>query len=131
MRDREITRFGKELRKHRIDREEKLKDMAEKLGVSAGYLSAIETGAKRAPDDLVNKVVVLLGIDQDEAQRMRRLAAESAPRVQIKLTGAGSFNRQVSAAFARLVETGEDNTVNRAKLKQIWKIIQDGQEEGN
>ena len=42
-----LTALGRFLRKIRIDRNELLKDMADKLEVSASFLSAVENG-KRA-----------------------------------------------------------------------------------
>ena len=36
-----LTKFGKELRKIRIEHDEILKDMADKLNVTAAYLSAV------------------------------------------------------------------------------------------
>ncbi len=48
------TQLGKELKKLRIDLGITLGDMAEAIGKSASFLSAVETGRKRAPDDLLN-----------------------------------------------------------------------------
>ena len=47
-----ITRFGKELRKIRIDHGEILKDMAEKLQVTPSFLSSVEVGKKKCSDGL-------------------------------------------------------------------------------
>ena len=49
-----VTSFGKALRKLRIDRGMVLKNMADMLGVSSAYLSAIELGKRAIPDSLVN-----------------------------------------------------------------------------
>ena len=48
-----ITPFGKYLRKLRIDHDEKLKDMAAKLGVTGSYLSAVEIGKRDSTLKLV------------------------------------------------------------------------------
>lgn len=45
-----LTRLGKELRKIRLDRDELMKDMARKLGVTVAYLSAVENGTRKFPD---------------------------------------------------------------------------------
>lgn len=42
-----LTKFGKELRKIRIENDEILKDMADKLNVTAAYLSAVEMVIER------------------------------------------------------------------------------------
>ena len=51
-----LTQFGKELRHIRLDRDEKLKDMAEKLGVTVSYLSAVENGKRNIPDNWIEMI---------------------------------------------------------------------------
>lgn len=50
------TRLGKLLRKTRVDSDEKLVDMARRIGVSASYVSSIEIGRKRPSGALVDKI---------------------------------------------------------------------------
>lgn len=52
------TDFGKFCRKLRIDHEERLKDMADKLGVTSSYLSAIEKGSRRIPSDWAEQLAI-------------------------------------------------------------------------
>ena len=44
-----LTSIGKFLRKLRVDHDEILKDMAEKLEVTVSFLSAVENGKKHMP----------------------------------------------------------------------------------
>ena len=46
-----LTSIGRFLRKLRIDHGEILKDMADALGVSYAFLSAVENGKKKCPKD--------------------------------------------------------------------------------
>lgn len=46
-----LTRFGKAARLHRLQTNQRLKDMAAELGVSSSMLSAVETGTKSFPED--------------------------------------------------------------------------------
>jgi transcriptional regulator with XRE-family HTH domain len=67
--DMNYTPFGKFLKIFRIKRNEFLKDMAQKLGVSAAFLSAVETGKKKIPEDWIEKIVNLYklgGSEKDE-----------------------------------------------------------------
>ena len=50
-----ITEFGKILRIIRINCGDSAKDMSEKLGISASYLSAIENGKRNVPDNLCRR----------------------------------------------------------------------------
>lgn len=52
-----LTDFGKLLRKIRMDREELLYNMAQKLRMTPAQLSAIETGKCPIPDGFVEEVV--------------------------------------------------------------------------
>ena len=51
-----VNEFGKELRKIRIDHGEILKNMADKLKMTASYLSAIECGKRNIPEELILKL---------------------------------------------------------------------------
>lgn len=51
-----LTHIGKQTRKIRIDNEELLIDMANKLGISASYLSSIETGKRKTPDNFISNI---------------------------------------------------------------------------
>ena len=46
-----LTPFGQIVRKKRIDKFLTLKEMADALGVSSAFLSAVEMGRKAIPDD--------------------------------------------------------------------------------
>ncbi len=52
-----VTEFGKFSRKLRIENDELLRDMANKLGVTASYLSAVEIGKRNIPKN--GKILLL------------------------------------------------------------------------
>lgn len=52
-----LTEFGKILRKIRIDQGEIIKDMEEKLNVTASYLSVVETGKRNIPENWIEEIV--------------------------------------------------------------------------
>ena len=64
------TEFGKSLRKLRIDKGEILKNMADKLGMTSSYLSAIECGKRNIPDDLIEKLTSIYCLDEKEQQEL-------------------------------------------------------------
>ena len=61
-----LTKFGKELRKIRIENDEILKDMADKLNVTAAYLSAVENGNRKVPDAWVNTIVTKYNLSDEK-----------------------------------------------------------------
>ena len=51
-----VTSVGNFFRQLRINRGEILRDMAQNLGVSSAFLSAVENGKKRVPDAWISKL---------------------------------------------------------------------------
>lgn len=109
-----LTSFGVLLRKHRLDRGETLFEMASAIGVSSSFLSAVETGQKRAPDELVMKLVAHLRLDMFDAQELREAALETGPELRIPLRGKGKDAREVAAMFARRFENGDMEALKAA-----------------
>lgn len=50
-----LSRFGKVVRKARIDADALLGDMADHMGVTPSYLSSIETGRRKLTQEVVDK----------------------------------------------------------------------------
>lgn len=83
-----MTPFGERLRALRAERGISLKQMAEALGVSAAYLSALEHGRRGRPTHaMVVAICALLNIIWDEADELHRLARLSHPRVTVDTAG--------------------------------------------
>ncbi len=83
-----MTPFGERLRALRAERGVTLKEMAEALGVSAAYLSALEHGRRGRPGwHLVQAVIAYFNIIWDEAEELIELARLSHPRVVIDTAG--------------------------------------------
>lgn len=80
----QVTPFGKALRKIRIDHNERLADMAERLSVSGSYLSSIEIGKKPVPENWPARIGELYRLDQLAIDELRQLA--DRPEYTIKLT---------------------------------------------
>jgi transcriptional regulator with XRE-family HTH domain len=83
-----VTPFGAKLRELRQIRGVKLKELAEGLGVSSAYLSALEHGKRGRPSwYLVQGVLAYFNLIWDEAEEIARLARISHPRVTIDTSG--------------------------------------------
>lgn len=66
-----MTPFGKFCREQRMKRGLKLKDQAEKLGISSAFISALEHGKKGLPPgDYLNKLERYWGLTEVEANQM-------------------------------------------------------------
>lgn len=97
-----VTALGKALRNLRMDRGWLLKDMADGVGVSSSFLSAIETGKKAIPDDFVDRIVTWGRLTREEERALDRAFALSVEDVRIRLPNSLSADdREAAAVLAR------------------------------
>lgn len=83
-----MTPFGERVRRLREERGVTLKAMAEELGVSSAYLSALEHGKRGSPTWLLlQRIIAYFNVIWDEAEELQDLAARSHPRVVIDTAG--------------------------------------------
>ena len=83
-----MTPFGEKMRRLRAEKGVTQKEMAEAIGVSAAYLSALEHGRRGVPAwSLLQQIIGYFNIIWDEADQLQRLAHLSHPRVVIDTAG--------------------------------------------
>ncbi|MEM5316097.1 helix-turn-helix transcriptional regulator [Paraburkholderia sp. JHI869] len=115
-----LTPFGKAVRKARLDAEVTLSDMAIALGVTSAFLSAMETGRKKIPSDLVAKAESFFAQRGTHVERLQPLADVS--NASVSLEGLNPEHQLMVAGFARAswdhVDMGD-----LEKLKQLLKKI--------
>ena len=120
-----LTPFGKEIRKKRIDQEMTLARFAELLDVSPTFVTAVETGKKPIPDELIDKAALHLNLSMFEVQFLRRLAEQSKPTYKISVpSGTSSDGREVVALFAK-----KFSDLTSSQVKQIKSILLNEKEE--
>ena len=106
-----LTEFGQHLRKLRIDCNEFLKDMADKLGVTSSYLSAIETGNRNIPDGWVVKISQLYGLDGIQQDQLQDAAFNSARSITMDLSNTQPKQRETALLFARQFDVVDDSVL--------------------
>jgi len=111
----ELTAFGKEVRKLRIDKEVSLMEMADALGVSVAFLSALETGRKNPPQDFVTIIGRYFRLDRARIEALHVLALQSSSIVRLRPQ---TRNREVAAEFARKFDS-----LGEADIKKILQIL--------
>lgn len=83
-----MTPYGRRVRELRAARGVTLAQMAQALGVTPAYLSALEHGKRGQPTfTLIQGAIHVLGIIWDEADELIRLADLSHPRVTVDTAG--------------------------------------------
>lgn len=117
-----LTELGKILRKIRIDRQELLRDMAKKLEVSAAYLSAVETGKRKAPKVWIEKIIQSYGLNSFESAQLYAAFDESQEELRIPIQQISAQQRNVAISFAKALEGLSDDD-----LKKIMNVVQKAQ----
>lgn len=103
-----ITDFGKELRILRIERNENISTMAKKLNISISYLSAIESGLRPIPSDLVEKIVENYNLNKERRNLLREKEAISSTKIDINLDQVSNEQRKFIFALSRKLKDLSD-----------------------
>ncbi len=113
--------IGRFLRKLRIDNDEILKDMADKLDVTASFLSAVENGKKHMPSDWNGKICELYSLNTEQQQNFTTAIAETEESISMNLNGVPDENRKLAISFAR-----QFSDFNEDQIDKIRHILQGG-----
>jgi transcriptional regulator with XRE-family HTH domain len=114
-----ITEFGKQIRKYRIDKVVTLRSMADDMGLSAAYLSAVETGKRNITTQLFDSIVDYFKLDEQKRKELRKLADLSQKEISISMENATDKHRNSAAVFARRL-----NELSFDDLEKINKILE-------
>ncbi len=120
-----ITDFGRELRKIRIDAGEVLKDMAEKLGYTSSYLSAIEVGKRAVPETFLSKLKECYGLSESIMETLKNAVDNDIPKIEMNLKGTKMAHRRTAMAFARTFKSLDEET-----MENILRLLNSKEENG-
>ena len=120
------TEVGKYLRKLRIDNEEILKNMADKLKVSSSFLSAIENGKKNMPESMEEKIIIIYNLDDEKIREFRKAVEDSLNSIQMDLKDTSNERKQLAINFARKFDSLDDDLT-----KQIFEMLKESDKGDN
>lgn len=95
------TKFGRELRKIRVYRDENLTHMAQKLKISTAYLSAIENGNRPIPEDLINKIKDSYMLKEDEIKELEKSKIETSDTITLDLSNLNDKQKDLIYVLTR------------------------------
>lgn len=108
-----LTVFGKTLRKLRIDRDLMLKDLADRLGMTSTFVSAVESGRKSIPTGFVAKVAQAMNLQGEERASLEDAAAQSRTSVSIHFGSRTSpYDRSLAVQLARKFDDLDEKQKN-------------------
>jgi len=116
-----MTPFGRKIRALRKDRGVTMKQMAQAIGVSAPYLSALENGKRGQPSwYLVQRIIAYFNIIWDEAEDITELARLSHPRAVIDTS---CLSPQATELANRLADS--ISRLSESELQQLLQLLRE------
>ena len=109
-----MTPFGERIRKLRAERGVTLQDMAQAIGVSSAYLSALEHGKRGRPGwHLIQRIIAYFNIIWDDAEEVVRLARISHPKITIDTGGLSPRATELANRLADEIGKIDDQTLSQ------------------
>jgi len=107
-----MTPFGEKIRELRAVKGISLKKMAEDLGVSSAYFSALEHGHRGQPGSgLVQQICGYFDLMWDAAEELQTLANVSHPRVVVDTKGLSPRATELANTLAECIDKLDDETI--------------------
>ena len=117
-----MTEIAKFLKKIRIDNEQNLGDMAEKIGLSAAYLSAVENNKRIAPKDMKENIFREYNLSKEQQLELSRLIAESRKKVEIELSSIQE-DMLPECVDTAVMFANDLSKMNRQQLTMVKEIL--------
>ncbi len=118
-----LSEFGKFCRKLRIEKDELLIDMAQKLDVKPSFLSAVEVGKKSVPEKWKKEIPEIYNLNDEQIEKLLEAIEYSIRQLKFDLTQ-NEENRDLLLAFARkldILDTKEKESIlkilNKKKMQ--------------
>ena len=118
-----LTEFGKVMRIIRINSGDSMRDMASKIGMSATYLSAIETGKRNIPENMEELLFSHYDFSEKDKRNIKEAIEKSTSRVKIDLT-------EMTEKKKKLIYSIKKNDIDEETLDRLCEIIKNKEKEG-
>lgn len=118
-----ISKFGLVMRDIRNRYSESLRTCAERLNITAAFLSAMEVGRKSIPSTYCDKITKLYDLDEKTHIELYNAIIETNQHVDIEISKMNEAQKEVSMAFARRIENADPEL-----LEKLRKALVDDQE---
>lgn len=113
------SRYSILIKRIRSEHKETMGDMADWLKVSLPFVSAVENGRKRIPDDWYEKISKHYQLSNPERQELSSAILESQKYLKINLVSASNSKKALAIQFQRSFDDMDDNTAE--KISEILK----------
>ncbi|MCR5764449.1 MAG: helix-turn-helix domain-containing protein [Treponema sp.] len=121
--ERKSTNLSKFLRILRIQNDELLGDMANKIGIMPSYLSSIEANRRPLTPALMQKLVNSYNLDEKDQEKLENYIAEAARSVEVDLTHVRDESILPKYVDTALLFAKDLSTLGSAELDEIKKLL--------
>ena len=111
------TALGKFLRRLRIDNDELMKDMADKLDLAPSTLSSIENGRRNPTKGFAEKLVSKYALAASEVEQFHSALMQSKDEIALRIKDLPGQDQELAVSFARKFENLSD--ADKARIKDI------------
>lgn len=108
-----ITKFGEFMRILRIKKNILMKDTADSLNVKTPFLSAVENGKKKIPDDWYLRICSIYNLSNDEKDELKKAIEESTVLVKIDLSNCDYTKKNLVYEFQRSFSNLDKKTTDK------------------
>jgi len=112
------TEFGTKVQRLRQLAGMTLYEVAQKMNMSSAFLSAVENGRKRVPDDFVGKLADAIPEAKAQERELEALANQAREQVVLPLPKANRQDADLATVLAR-----KFNTLSEAQKQRIRAIL--------
>ena len=118
-----LTEFGKVMRIIRINTGDSMRDMAAKIGMSATYLSAIETGKRNIPSNMEELLFSRYDFSEKDKKRIKDDSEQADAQVKIDLKERAEKQKKIIDSVAK-------GGIDEATLDKLCEIIKNKETAG-
>lgn len=112
-----MTELAKILRILRINTNDTAKEMAEKLGMSSAYLSAIENGKRNVPQDFFDVVCASYCLSILDKNKLKKAITSTMSKLQIDVAEFSNERKEILMSLSQ--KDIDDDTMRQ--LREIMK----------
>ena len=118
------SKFGEFMRILRIKKGEYMGQIAEMLGTTTPFLSAVENGKKNVPKTWKEKIVEHYSLNESEIIELENAIEASKLQMKFDLRNSGEKKRQAVLQFARSFDDVDEETAE--KILKLLEAKKDG-----
>lgn len=112
-----VTMLGKFLRFYRLNHNQLLKDMADKLGLTSAYLSSIENGKRKPTEEFIKNVKETYNLSEQEHDDLMDAYFQTIQSITIDTSDAKQEQADLGLIFARKIKSLDEDDI--AQIKKI------------